>query len=595
MRHAQGPLLTIDLTDRSASTAQIDDRLAEFVGGRGLNTSLAYDRIPFDADPLGPQNRLYLSTGPMQYSTTSFTGRMAATSLSPLTNGLLSSNAGGFLSRNFTGAGYAAVELVGESDELLAVHVREVGDDGEPDVTFEPVPELAQSEVPAVSDRFAESHDLSPEHVACIGPAGENEVRFASVMTSDTRAFGRGGLGAVLGAKGVKALTFNGDSVAHSATGSRTSSGDADAEIDLDWPDEAGDVHREAATSDSIMKRQGTSSVTELANEVDALPSYYFSETSFEGAEGISGDRVEEKKYKKGTCSSCAFACKLPTRDEETGVETEGPEFETVMAFGSNAGVDDIVDVMRANELCDELGLDTISCGDVVSMFLESEDEFGNAGLVRSLVEQIAYREGVGDKLAEGIHRAHEEFGADDWTVKGMAFSGHDGRTLNGQGLGFATSNRGADHMYGEFYPYEYPLVGKADALDPTGLEGKPPKLVAKENRNAVLDSAVICKFSRGTVTDDRLAALLDADYDDLLDVGARVVELERAFNNARGFDRRDDTLPYADAIDGFEAGLSEYYALRGWTDDGTVSGFGGDRSELGDGYAGSETASADD
>ncbi|OSP11247.1 aldehyde ferredoxin oxidoreductase [Halorubrum ezzemoulense DSM 17463] len=560
MRHAQGPLLTIDLTERTASTTRIDDRLASFVGGRGLNTSLAYDRIPFDADPLGPENRLFLSTGPMQYSTTSYTGRMAATAVSPLTNGLCSSNAGGFLSRNFTGAGYAAVEITGVSDDLLAVHVREVGPDGEPDVTFEAVDDLEQAEVSAVSDRFAETHDLGPEHVACVGPAGENEVRFASVMTSDTRAFGRGGLGAVLGAKGVKALTF---------------AGDADAEIEVDWPDKAAEVHREAATSDSIMKRQGTTSVTELANEVDALPSYYFAETSFEGVEGISGDRVEEKKYEKGTCSQCAFACKLPTRDEATGVETEGPEFETVMAFGSNAGVDDVVDVMRANELCDELGMDTISCGDVVSMFLESEDEFGNADLVCSLVEQIAYREGVGDKLAEGVHRAHEEFGADDWTVKGMAFSGHDGRALNGQGLAFATANRGADHMYGEFYPYEYPLVDPDEAFDPQGLDGKPPKLVAKENRNAVLDSAVVCKFSRGTVTDDRLAALLDADYDDLQSLGARVVELERAFNNARGFDRSDDTLPYADAIDGFDAALSEYYALRGWNDDGTVPGHG--------------------
>ncbi|RLM50543.1 aldehyde ferredoxin oxidoreductase family protein [Halorubrum sp. Atlit-28R] len=573
MRHAQGPLLTIDLTERTASTTRIDDRLASFVGGRGLNTSLAYDRIPFDADPLGPENRLYLSTGPMQYSTTSYTGRMAATGLSPLTNGLLSSNAGGFLSRNFTGAGYAAVEVVGASDDLLAVHVREIGDDGEPDVTFEEVPDLAQAEVSAVSDRLAETHGLEPEHVACVGPAGENEVRFASIMTSDTRAFGRGGLGAVLGAKGVKALTFEGD---------------AAADIDLDWPDEAAEVHREAATSDSIMKRQGTTSVTELANEVDALPSYYFAETSFEGVEGISGDRVEEKKYKQGTCSQCAFACKLPTRDEATGVETEGPEFETVMAFGSNAGVDDIVDVMAANELCDELGMDTISCGDAVSMYLRSEDEFGNAELVRELVEQIAYREGVGDTLAEGVHRAHEEFGADDWTVKGMAFSGHDGRALNGQGLAFATANRGADHMYGEFYPYEYPLVDPDEAFDPEGLAGKPPKLVAKENRNAVLDSAVVCKFSRGTVTDDRLAALLDADYEDLQTLGARVVELERAFNNARGFDRADDTLPYADAIEGFDAALSEYYALRGWNEDGTVPGHG-------DGIDPASAAPADD
>ncbi len=557
MRHALGPLLTIDLTDRTVSTEPIDERLAEYIGGRGLNTRLAYDRILFDVDPLGPENRVFLSTGPMQYSRTSYTGRMAATTVSPLTNGLLSSNAGGFLSRNFTGAGYGAVEIVGESDELAAVHVREADGDGDPVVEFEAVPDLEEATVPAVSDRFAESHGLEAEHLACIGPAGENGVRFASVMVSDSRAFGRGGLGAVFGAKNLKAITFDGDA----ASG-----------IDIEWPDDAGDVHREAATSDSIMKRQGTSSVTELANEVDALPSYYFSETSFEGASGISGDRVEEKKYRKGTCSQCAFACKLPTRDDAHGIETEGPEFETVMAFGSNAGVDDIVDVMQANELCDTLGMDTISCGDVVSMFLESEDEFGNADLVHSLVEQIAYREGVGDKLAEGVHRAHEEFSAEDWTVKGMPFSGHDGRTLNGQGLGFATANRGADHMYGEFYPYEYPLVGNEEALDPTGLEGKPPKLVAKENRNAVLDSAVVCKFSRGTVTDDRLAALLDADYEDLLALGGRIVELERAFNNARGFDRDDDTLPYD--IEGFEDALSTYYEIRGWNDDGTVPGY---------------------
>jgi len=558
MRHAQGDLLTIDLTERTASTEPIETVLASFVGGRGLNTRLAYERIPFDVDPLGPENRLYFSTGPMQYSRTSYTGRMAATAVSPLTDGLLSSNAGGFLSRNFTGAGYAAVELVGASDELLAVHVREPDDDGSPNVTFEAVPGLAEARVSAVSAHVESTHDLEPEHVACVGPAGENAVRFASIMTSESRAFGRGGLGAVLGSKGVKVLTFDGD---------------ADADIDVEWPDEAGDVHREAATSDSIMKRQGTASVTELANEVEALPSYYFAEQSFEGAAGISGDRVEEKKYKKGTCSQCAFACKLPTRDEATGLETEGPEFETVMAFGSNAGVDDIVDVMAANELCDELGMDTISCGDTVSMYLASEDEFGNAELAQSIVEQIAYREGVGDTLAEGVHRVHDEFGVDDWTVKGLDFSGHDGRHLNGQGLAFATANRGADHMYGEFYAYEYPLVGKDEALDPQGLDGKPPKLVEKENRNAVLDSAVVCKFSRGVVTDDRLGALLDADYEDLLAVGARIVELERGFNNARGFDRADDTLPYE--IDGFDAGLSEYYALRGWNDDGTVPGYG--------------------
>jgi aldehyde:ferredoxin oxidoreductase len=546
MRHAKGPLLSIDLTDRTVAEADVTDVLASFIGGRGVGTKLAHDRVPFDADPLGPDNRLFLTTGPMQYSQMSFTGRMNATGVSPLTDGLLSSNAGGFLSRNFVATGYGAVELHGASDDLLAIHVSDTG------VEFEPVPDLAGATTSETVAYAEETRDLAAEHTACIGPAGENRVRFASIMTSETRAFGRGGLGAVLGAKNVKLLTFDGDSA---------------PEVEI--PPVQMDVHREAATDDHIMKRQGTASVTDLGNEVSALPTRYFSETQFEGVEGINGDRVEEKKFKKGTCSSCAFACKLPTRDEETGLETEGPEFETVMSFGSNCAIDDVVDVMRSNELCDELGMDTISAGDTVAAYLASEDEFGNAELVHETVEKIAHREGVGDRLAEGVARCHDELGVENWSVKGLEFPGHDGRTLQGQGLSFAVANRGADHMYATFYALEYPLVGKDLAMDPAGLGSKPARLVGRENHHAVLDSGVVCKFSRGFVTDDRLAELLGASFDDLLAVGSAIVDLERHFNNQRGFDRDDDRLPYE--LPGFDAALDDYYRERGWTAEGTV------------------------
>lgn len=546
MLHSRGPLLTVDVGTRTTEETAIDGVLESFVGGRGVGTKLAHDRIPFDADPFGPENRLVFTTGPLQTAEMSFTGRMSCTGLSPLTGGLLSSNAGGFLSRNFADTGYAAVELVGQSDELVAVHIR---DDG---IEVEPVPELAGTPVSAVSAHVEREHGLESDSVACIGPAGENRVRFAAIVTTDHRTFGRGGLGAILGSKNVKYLTFEGDS-------RRT----------VSLPDVSGDVHREAATSDSPMKQQGTASLTEFASEYGALPTRYFSELSFEGSEGISGDRVEEKKHRKGTCSACAFACKLPTRDEETGLETEGPEYETVMAFGSNAGVDDIVSVMKSNDLCDELGMDTISCGDVVSAYLASEDRFGDSELVHELVEKIAHREGVGDLLAEGIDRFHDQLGVANWTAKGMEFSAHDGRRLNGQGLAFATANRGGDHLYGSMYAYEYPLVDEEQALDPEGLDGKPTKLVTKENRNALLDSGVVCRFSRDVVTDERLEVLFDADYEELLRVGARTVDLERHFNNRRGFDRADDTLPYD--IEGLDAALDEYYALREWNDDGTV------------------------
>jgi aldehyde:ferredoxin oxidoreductase len=553
MRHARGPLLSIDVSERATDTEDISAVQESFLGGRGVATKLAFDRTPFDADPLGPDNRFYLTTGPLQYSGMSFTGRTNATAISPLTGGLCSSNAGGFVSRNLTATGYGGIEIRGASDDVLAVHVR---DDG---VSFESVPELAEATVPDVSQYMTDEHDLDETQIVCIGPAGENLVRFASVMTTESRAFGRGGLGAVLGAKNVKAVTFDGDSTPT-----------------VEFPQEAAAVHRDAATSDHIMKRQGTTSVVDLANEVEGFPTRYWSARQFEGAEKINGDVVESKKYKRGTCSQCAFACKLPTRDEATGLETEGPEFETVMAFGSNEGIDDIVSVMQSNELCDLYGLDTISCGNTIAAYLAANDEFGNADLVHDLVEKIAFREGVGDTLAEGIARCHEELGVPNYTVKNLDFAAHEGRTLHGQGLAYAVANRGADHMHATFYAWEYPLVDREDAFPQSGLDGKPPAVARQENARALEDCGVLCRFSRGTMTPDRLAALFDADYEALLDVGARVVDLERAFNNRRGFDAGDDDLPYRDEIEGdLDAAIAEYYEARGWREDGVVPDLG--------------------
>jgi aldehyde:ferredoxin oxidoreductase len=548
MLHAEGSLLSVDLTAQETTTELITGILEAFIGGRGVATRLAHERIPFDADPLGSDNRLYFSTGPMQQSQMSFTGRMNATALSPLTDGLLSSNAGGFMSRNFAATGYSAVELTGTAEEPTVVHVTDEGTE------FESAPELAGAAVSEVTEHVEESRGLDAEHIAAIGPAGENEVRFASIMTTESRAFGRGGLGAVLGSKNIKAITFEGDSAP-----------------DVEIPEIQTEIHREAATSDHIMKRQGTSSVTDLANEVDGLPTRYWRDRQFEGVEGINGAAVEAKKYKKGTCSQCAFACKLPTRDEESGLETEGPEFETLAAFGSNCSVDDIVDVMQSNELCDELGMDTISCGNTIAAYLASEDEFGNAELIHELVEKIAHREGVGDQLAAGIDRIHDDLGVENWTVKGLDFAAHEGRTLNGQGLAYAVANRGADHMYSTFYAWEYPLVGGDQAFDPKGLDGKAAAVAIQENTRALEDCGIVCRFSRGMLAShpERMETLFDGEMEELRAVGSRVVELERHFNNQRGFDRGDDTLPYD--LDDFESARGEYYEARGWNADGTV------------------------
>ncbi|WP_440767089.1 aldehyde ferredoxin oxidoreductase family protein [Natronorubrum sp. DTA7] len=545
MLHAKGSLCTIDVGNQSATTENIEDELSEFIGGRGVATALAHDRIPFDADPYGDENRLYFSTGPLQQSQMSFTGRMNCTALSPLTDGVASANAGGYLSRNFVGTGHSVVELTGTSDELLAVHVTDEG------VEFEEVPELEQATVREVTAVMNERHGLESENLATIGPAGENGVRFACVMTYDSRAFGRGGLGAVMGAKNVKCVTFQGDSA---------------PDVEVPAEDVQSSVHREAATSDHIMRRQGTTNSIEFINDNFSFPTRYFSERSFEDIENIGGDAVESKKYKKASCSVCAFACKLPTKDEASGVETEGPELETVFSFGSNCGVGDIVDIMQSNELCDRYGMDTISCGNVVAAYLAGNEEFGNAELVHDLVEKIAFREDEGDLLAEGVARSHEELGVENFSVKGMEFAAHDGRALHGQGLSYAVANRGGDHMYSTTLADEY-----GGDVDPEGTAGKAELVIENENRNALRDSGVICQFGVGRAVEaDRFEALFDADYDDLLEVGARVVTLERHFRNQRGYDGDEDRLPYD--LPDLQSSIGEYYELRGWNDDGTVS-----------------------
>jgi len=544
MLHASGSLLTVDAEARTAETEDIDDELRQFIGGRGVSTKLAHDRIPFDADPLEPENRVYISSGPLQQSDMSFTGRMNMTGVSPLTGGLLSSNAGGYLSRNFVGTGHSVVEVTGESDELLAVHVTDEG------VEFEEVPELEGADVREVTEVMNERHGLESENLVTIGPAGENEVRFASAMTYNDRAFGRGGLGAILGSKNVKCLSFEGDSA---------------PDVEMPNADAQMDVHRQAATSDDIFRRQGTTHLVQILNDNFSLPTRYYSEMSFEGAEKINGDRIEEKKYKKAACSVCAFACKLPTRDEETGFETEGPEYETIFTFGSNSGVDDLLDIMKSNDLCDKLGMDTISCGNTIAAYLASEDEFGNADLIHELIEKIAYREGIGDELAEGIDRIHEDLAVDNWTVKGMDFAAHDGRVVHGQGLSYAVANRGGDHMYSTTMIPEY-----NDEIPAEGTAGKAQFVIDNENRNAIRDSAVLCQFGLGRIIEeDAFEAIFAEPYEDLLAIGDRIVNLERHFNNHRGVDSDDDVLPYS--IPDLESSIQEYYEARGWTDDGIV------------------------
>jgi len=450
MRHTRGPLLTIDVGRREASETAIDAVCSAFIGGRGVGTKLATDRLPRDADPLGPANRLYVSTGPLQTSNVSFTGRTAATSLSPLTDGLLSSNAGGFVSRNIAATGYAAIEVTGQSDTLLAVHVSDQG------VEFESVPELAGAEVSAVSEYVQKTRGLGPDSIACIGPAGENEVRFAAIVTSGSRVFGRGGLGAVLGAKDVKFLTFTGDS-----------------ERTVELPSVAMDVHREAAESDHIMKRQGTASLTEFANEIEALPTRYFSEQSFDGARAIGGEQVEAKNTERGPARRVRSPANCRPATTPRDLKRRGRSSRRSWALEATPGS------TRSSRSCARtIAVTNLAStrSPVVTWFLHTSPAATSSGTPTSSTKpsKRSVAAGIGDVLAAGIDRCHDELGVENWTMKGMEFAAHDGRALNGQALAFATANRGADHLYGSMYVLEYPLVDNEAALDPGRSKTRP-------------------------------------------------------------------------------------------------------------------------
>jgi aldehyde:ferredoxin oxidoreductase len=209
--------------------------------------------------------------------------------------------------------------------------------------------------------------------------------------------------------------------------------------------------------------------------------------------------------------------------------------------------------------------MDTISCGNTIAAYLASEEEFGNADLIHELIEKIAYREGVGDDLAEGIDRIYEDLAVDNWTVKGMDFAAHDGRVVHGQGLSYAVANRGGDHMYSTTMIPEY-----NDEIPAKGTAGKAQFVIDNENRNAIRDSAVLCQFGLGRIIEaEAFEAIFAEPYENLLATGDRVVNLERHFNNQRGVDSDDDRLPYS--IPDLESSIQEYYEARGWTDAGIV------------------------
>jgi aldehyde:ferredoxin oxidoreductase len=574
-----GRILRVNLSSRTIGEISYSPEWKEqYIGGRGLGVRLVYDFVDPATDPLGDGNAIVLAAGPLTGSGMPLGSRYSVVAKSPLTGTLSSSSSGGFFGTELRKAGVDAVIVEGHSMAPVYLWIEE----GTCEIRD------ASAYWGLTTDRtMAEiQRDLAEPkaRVACIGPAGERLARVAAIMNDNSRAAGRGGMGAVFGSKRLKAIAVLGE-----------------GQIPRGNPDEFSRVRdtirekiEKSGTNKGGLHRYGTAAVMNVINEAHLLPTRNFQASHFDRAEAVSGERMAETILTRVTaCYSCSIACGRDTR--AGGVKGQGPEYETLWAFGPACGVSNLTAIARANYLCNELGLDTVSTGSTIACAMElssrgyiTEDiRFGDERAVVDLVRLIGYREGIGDALAEGSLRfagaaGHPEI---SMSVKGQELPGYDPRGLQGQGLEYATSVRGACHVYGNMV---YPEVfGVPMKLDPSVDEGKAEWVKRLQDLAAALDSAGVCLFTFRALSAADYAAMVAAvtgiplGEERLLQAGERTWNLQRLFNTRAGFSKKDDTLPPRLMEEPISTGgasgrvwrreplLSDYYRVRGWDEEG--------------------------
>jgi aldehyde:ferredoxin oxidoreductase len=572
-------ILRVNLSDRTVGDLPYRKEWKDnYLGGRGLGVRLVYDHVDPATDPLSDGNAIVLAAGPLTGSGMPLGSRYSVVAKSPLAGTLSSSSSGGFFGTELRRAGIDAVLVEGRSIAPVYLWIQ----DGECEIR-DASPFWGMS-----TDRTMEGiqRDLAEPkaRIACIGPAGERLARVASIMNDRGRAAGRGGLGAVFGSKRLKAVAVLGD-----------------GQIARGNPEEFSRVRddirekiEKSGTNKGGLRRYGTAAVMNVINEAHLLPTRNFQASHFDRAEAVSGERMAETILERVTaCYSCSVACGRETR--AGGVSGQGPEYETLWAFGPACGVANLTAIARANYLCNELGLDTVSTGSTIACamelssrgFIKEDIRFGDERAIVDLVRLMGYREGVGDALAEGSFRFASAAGHPElsMTVKGQELPGYDPRGLQGQGLEYATSVRGACHVYGNMvYPEVFGIPVK---LDPSVDEGKAGWVKRLQDLAAALDSAGVCLFTFRALSAADYATMVTAvtglamGEEDLLRAGERIWNLQKLFNTRAGFSRKDDTLPprlMEEPIStGSAAGrvwrkeplLSEYYRVRGWDEEG--------------------------
>ncbi len=580
-------LLRINLTRQTARVEDVSPDLAVYVGGMGLGTKLLLDEVPAGVDALGPDNKLIIANGPLTGTRAPMFAQTCIVTKSPLSGTILNTYAGGTFGSEFKQAGYDAVVFEGAAAEPVFVFI-----DGK-DVSFHAAADLRGLGTSETAQRVRRAIALPEAKVVSIGLAGENRVRYAAAV-AEHRVFGRGGAGAVMGGKNLKAVAVYGNRPVGVHNPDAFNAAVASV-LEI--------IGKEISNEFSLLgmfSRHGTGAGMGLVNERHSLATRNHRFGHFDQAHEIDAFAFEKAYPSRSvSCFGCPVHCGVVRRVGDgplKGLFSRGPEYETMEALGSNLALGDREALFHANDLCDQYGLDTLTVGAVLGMALEAAENglikdgnlrFGDPASIIGLIEQIAHRTGIGDVLAEGPGRAAEELGGNASSyamqIKNSGYGAWMPRRMKGTGLSFATSNRGACHKRA---PIGAEIMGFVDG---TKAEGKAAMVKEIQDKVNAYFTLVACRFNEFIVPAEVCVQLLEGatglalSTEEFMRLGERIWNLERVFNVAEGFRRRDDTFPAREfeplegsgsnepllTRDELSYMLDEYYALRGWDSDG--------------------------
>jgi len=581
MKGFHNKILIVDLASGKTSHQETgEDVCTKYLGGKGIATRLLLDMNPPRVDPLSPGNRLIFAQGPLADAKVHGSARYGVFTRSPLTGFYLESYAGGASPDYISRTGHDAVVLEGASDKPVWIEVTDEK------VEFHDADDLWGLDAHQ-ADR-AVRKKLPPKRagVLVIGPAGESGVRFAGINNDLWHKAGRGGAGAVMGSKKIKAIAFHG--------GKKRRPADPGL-LDRHWKR----MMERAKTDPGVAsyKKYGTMQMVAIANEAGVFPARYWELGRREDyLDKISGQALLKRcKVGPSACPRCFIACGNRAEvlaGRHKGLVIEGPEYETVYAFGGLCMIEEIEEIMYLNDICDREGLDTITMGNLAAFAMHAYEHgassheivYGDVDATAELIRMTSRKEGIGAVLAEGIIRAARHFGIEDHAVhvKGMEPAGYDPRPLKGMALSYAVSDRGACHLRTTFYKAEF-----AGLIEPDAVEGKAEALLDYEDRLTLHDCLVMCRFFRDMTGWDELSLLvkgatgMDLDREGLKRIAADVTDLTREFNLRQGLRPEHDSLPdrlidrrlepSGESVtrEQMDRLVSDYYRARGWNDAG--------------------------